>query len=162
MAERRANPGVVKLHRSYTAGELAERLGVHKNTVRHWQAKGLSPIDGGRPALFHGTSVRAFLRSRNASRKRPCLPGTLYCFRCRTPRAPALGMVEFVETKPGTGNLKAFCDACETIMHRRARRSALAAVMPGITVQILEASERLSGCARPSLNCDSDGAGGTP
>ena len=162
MAERRANPGVVKMHRSYTAGELAARLGVHKNTVRHWQANGLSPIDRTRPALFHGTAVRAFLSSRNASRKCPCPPGKLYCFRCRAPRAPALGLVEFVEMKPGTGNLKAFCEACETIMHRRARRSSLAAVMPGIVIQISAAAERLSGRAGPSLNCGLSDPGGDP
>jgi hypothetical protein len=150
------------MHRTYTIGELAERLCVHKNTVRHWQANGLSPIDRSRPALFHGQAVRAFLTSRNASRKRPCRPGTLYCFRCRAPQPPALGMADFVETRPGSGNLEALCGACGTIMHRRARRAALAAVMPGIAVQIREASQRLSGCSRPSLDCDFNASGGKP
>jgi len=162
MPVRRANPGAVKMHRSYTAGELADRLGVHKNTVRHWQEQGLSPIDGSRPVLYHGAAVRAFLKKRNASRKRPCPPGTLYCFRCRAPRPPALGMVDFVETRPGTGNLKAMCGMCETIMHRRARLSALASVMPGLIVQITHASERLFGRLAPSLNCDSDCHGAMP
>lgn len=162
MAARRANPCAVKMHRTYTAVELAERLGVHKNTVRHWQAKGLSPIDRSRPALFHGQEVRAFLASRNASRKRPCSPGTLYCFRCRVPRPPALGMADFLETRPGFGNLEALCGTCGTIMHRRARYAALAAAMPGIDVQIREAPERLSGRPSPSLNCDSGCHGATP
>jgi len=74
---RRVNPGAVKMHRSYTAGELADRLGVHKNTIRHWEAAGLSPIDRTRPLLFQGETVRAFLKRRNASRKCPCPPGTL-------------------------------------------------------------------------------------
>lgn len=154
MPARRANPNLVKLHRSYTASELAARLGVHKNTVRHWQGEGLSPIDGGRPALFQGAAVRAFLAKRNAGRKRPCPPGTLYCFRCREPRRSALDMVDYVEMRPGTGNLRALCGTCETIMHRRVRRSALAAVMPGIAVQIREASPRLIWRPHPSHNCD--------
>ena len=54
MLGRRVNPNLVKRNRSYTASELAARLGVHKNTVRHWQRDGLAAIDGGRPTLFHG------------------------------------------------------------------------------------------------------------
>lgn len=56
---RRVNPNLVKIHRSYTARELADCLGVHKNTVRHWQRKGLTPIDARRPYLFKGAVVRA-------------------------------------------------------------------------------------------------------
>jgi hypothetical protein len=158
----RVNLFAVKLHRSYTAGELAERLGVHKNTVRHWRAAGLEPVGKGRPLLFHGEVVRAFLSQRNAARKRPCPPGTFYCFRCRAPRGPALNMVDYGETKPGTGNLKALCETCGAIMHRCARRVLLPTVMPGIAVQITEAPERL--CKRPSppLNCDSSGRGANP
>ena len=44
MASRRLNPNLVKLHRSYTAGELAQRFEVHKNTVRNWQRDGLIRI----------------------------------------------------------------------------------------------------------------------
>ena len=51
MASRRINPNMVKINRSYTARELADRLAVHKNTIRQWQREGLSPLDGGRPAL---------------------------------------------------------------------------------------------------------------
>jgi len=156
MPSRRVNPNLIKLNRSYTVGELAERLGVHKNTVRHWIDEGLDPIDFSRPILFRGKNVRAFLARRNTNRKVPCPPGTFYCFRCRLAREPALGMVEYVELKPGTGNLGALCEACETIMYRRARRSALAAVMPGIDIQIREAPSRLVGSSHPSLNCDSE------
>lgn len=162
MAARRVNPCVVKIHRSYTAGELAERLGVHKNTVRNWQSEGLAAIDHTRPLLFQGESVRNFLSRRNASRKCPCPPGTLYCLRCRAPRVPALGMAEYSETRPGTGNLKALCGTCEAPMHRRARQAALAAVLPEIAVQVRLGPERLSGRTSPSLNCDRDRQGAEP
>ncbi len=155
MSARRVNPNRVKLHRSYTIDELAALLGVHKNTVRNWQHEGLVPIDRGRPALFHGHAVRVYLGSRNAGRKRPCRPGTLYCFRCREPREPALGMVDYFELKPGSGNLRALCATCETIMHRRVRKASLAAVMPGISIQIREAPIRLTRRLAPSLNCAS-------
>ena len=69
MPARRVNPYRIKLHRSYSAGELATCCGVHKNTVRHWQAKGLEPIDKCRPTLFQGSIARAFLLQRKASAK---------------------------------------------------------------------------------------------
>jgi hypothetical protein len=153
MSARRVNPYLVKRNRSYTAEELAARLGVHKNTVRNWQREGLTPIDGRRPVLFHGDTVRVFLIGRAADRKRPCPPGAFYCFRCRQPRRPALGMVDYVELKPGSGNLDALCEMCGTGMHRRARRSALATVMPGIDIQIREATSRLAGRVDATDKC---------
>ena len=150
----RANPRAVKLHRSYSVPELAACLRVHKNTVRHWQAGGLKPNDHTRPLLFQGAAVRAFLEKRNASRKRPCPPGTFYCFRCREPRAPALGMVEYVPSTPVTGSLQALCGACEAMMYRRARKADLTRIMPGLDVQSTLASPRLKGRPSPSLNSD--------
>lgn len=139
MASRRIDPRVVKLNRTYDIAELATLLSVHKNTVRHWRGRGLRPLDGGRPVLFHGSSVRTFLSDRSASRKAPCGPGRLYCFRCRAPREPALGMIEYVPLSPTSGNVRAICATCETIMHRRAVQASLAAIMPHCDVQILEA-----------------------
>lgn len=85
MAARRPGPNAVKLNRTYDVAELAARLGVHKNTVRQLQREGLKPLDSRRPVLFHGATVRAFLSSCSSSRKPPCPPGTLYCFKCRPP-----------------------------------------------------------------------------
>lgn len=154
MTVRRANPYKVKQHFSYTASELAACLGVHKNTIRDWQRKGLEPIGNGRPLLFQGAIVRAFLVARNKARKSPCPPGTLYCVRCRQPRAPALGMVDYLPIGPGTGNLRAICERCETIMHRRARKANLRRILPGCSIQIPEDPPSINEKAEPSSNCD--------
>lgn len=154
MAARRINPNRIKLHRSFSVDELARCLHVHKNTVRHWQKKGLEPIDEDRPVLFHGATVRNFLANRKASRKQPCPPGTLYCFRCREPREPAMDMVDFVQLRPGSGNLRGLCQGCETIMHRRVREADIDRIMPGCTVQRTQGQPSLSGQTAPSLNCD--------
>ena len=154
MPSRCANTRRVKLHRIYSTAELAACCGVHKNTVRHWQANGLEPASKGRPTLFNGATVRAFFAKRNASRKRPCPPGTLYCFKCRQPRAPAMGMVEATRQNATTGNLSAICEVCGTIMHRRTRLAAIAAIMPNLDVQIREAGPRIYERTEPSLNCD--------
>lgn len=101
MPSRRVNPCRIKINRSFTARELADTLKVHKNTVRHWQREGLAANDDDdRPALFHGGAVRTFLTKRNTARKRPCPPGTFYCFRCRAPKRPAVGMVDYVPLSP--------------------------------------------------------------
>jgi hypothetical protein len=152
----RANPYAIKMHRTYDVNELATKTGVHKNTVRHWQQEGLQPIDGNRPVLFQGASIRAFLAKRNASRKNPCSPGTLYCFRCRAPRKPALNMVDYIAMSATSGNLSAICATCETVMHRRARFSSLATIMPGCDIQTGQVLSRLMGSPSPSLNCDSE------
>ena len=150
---RRVNPNRVKLNLSYSTDELARCLDVHKNTVRHWQRKGLEPIDTNRPILFHGATVRAFLANRNSSRKQPCPPGTFYCFRCRAPRPPAQNMADFVLMVPGSGNLRALCECCETLMHRRTREADIERIMPGCTVQFARGQPSLSGRRAPSLNC---------
>lgn len=150
----RVNPNRVKQHRSYSVDELASCLGVHKNTVHHWRQKGLEPIDRGRPILFQGSVVRTFLTVRNSSRKCPCPPGTFYCVRCRAPRAPAMRMVDYMSARSGNGNLRAFCECCEVIMHRRVREAEIATVMPNCTIQFAEGHPSLSGRAAPSLNCE--------
>jgi hypothetical protein len=156
MPARRANLRRIKRLRSYSVTELADCCGVHPNTVRHWQTAGLEPIDARRPVLFRGETARAFLIKRKASRKRPCPPGTLYCFKCRAPRPPALGMVDYLPHRPASGNLRALCVHCEAIMHRSVRKSEIAKIMPKCTVQITEGQPSLSGRTRPSLNCESE------
>lgn len=156
MAARRANPQRIKLHRSYSVTELAICLDVHKNTVRHWQRSGLEPIDASRPVLFQGAIVRSFLAKRNASRKRPCQPGQLYCFRCRQQRPPALGMLDYIFATLNSGNLRALCEACGGLMHQRIRSADLVLKMPGLTIQLRQASLRISASPSPSQNSDSE------
>ena len=151
---RRINPRRIKLHHSYTVEEASRALGVHKNTVRGWRAKDLKPIDNRKPILFAGKDLRAFLERINVGRKQPSPKGHFYCFRCRTSRRPAMGMVDYVPITAIAGNLKALCVECGTLMHRRARSADVGTVMPGITVQFPGAQPRLSETVSPSLNCD--------
>ena len=57
MGARRIDLRVIKLHRSYSVGEAAEALGVHKNTVANWLRQGLQPIDKVRQILIHGDGI---------------------------------------------------------------------------------------------------------
>ena len=156
---RRINPRRIKVHHSYTVEEAARVLGVHKNTVRGWRQKNLKPIDHRKPVVFEGKDLRAFLERANRGRKQPSPKGHFYCFKCRAARRPAMDLVDYVPITTISGNLRAFCVECETLMHRRARLADVAAIMPGITVQLAGALPRLSGTASPSLNCDFEGKG---
>lgn len=154
MPAKRINPRLAKLHRAFSVPELAALLGAHPHSVRGWIKAGLPTVDRTRPILIHGSEFQDWWAKRRKATKRPLQPGQLYCLKCRQPKAPALGMVEYAATNPATGNLKAMCETCGTMMHRRARLASIAAVMPGLDVQRREAPPRLTGRPLPSLNCD--------
>jgi hypothetical protein len=150
----RINPRLAKLHRSFSVFELADLLGVHRNTVRLWIKEGLPVLDGAKPILIIGSEFQAWWAKRAKARKRPCQPGQMYCFKCREPKAPALGMVEYAPANPLTGNLKALCETCGTFMHRNTRLADIPARMPGLAVQITQAPSSIDARAHPSSNCD--------
>lgn len=151
---KRINPRLAKKHRAYSVQELADKLGVHKHTVHGWLKKGLPVIDGAKPTLITGSEFQAWWALQRKAAKRPCKPGQMYCFKCRVPKAPALGMVEYTATNAATGNLKAICETCETMMHQRARLDNLAARMPDMDVQITQAPSSIVAGAHRSSNCD--------
>jgi hypothetical protein len=154
MPARRINPRLMKLHRPYSVEEAARALGAHKNSVRRWIKAGLPTVDNTRPVLILGSDFQQWWGKRRKGAKRPLKPGQLYCFKCRQPKAPALGMVEYAASNATTGNLKAMCETCGTMMHRRARLVALAAIMPDLDVQRREAAPRIMERAHTSPNCD--------
>tara|TARA_R110000868_G_scaffold202806_3_gene450643 strand:+ start:8853 stop:9377 length:525 start_codon:yes stop_codon:yes gene_type:complete len=151
----RLNPQRVKIHFSFTVNEIAELLGVHKNTVRSWLKNGLEAIDLQHPILVKGATLRTFLEVRRRSRKQKSPPGTLYCLKCRQPNPPALGMVDFIVLTPTSGNLMALCQTCGTVVHRRVRTNQISAVMPGIHIQFSQDHPHIRESGRLSLNCDS-------
>jgi len=154
MPARRINPRLIRIHRPYSVEEAAHALGAHRNTVRGWIKSGLPVVDCSRPVLILGHELRSWLERRRKANKRPCPPGMLYCFKCRQPRPPALGMIEATRQNATCANLRAFCEACGTMMHRRATLATIPAIVPGLAVQIREAGPRISGRTAPSLNCD--------
>jgi len=157
----RLSPRLAKLHRSYTVDEVARLYGTHRNTVRAWCKAGLSVIDARRPKMIQGQVLRAFLQARRDRTKKPCAPGTLYCCKCRTPRAPAHGSVVFESRAAGAGALRASCGFCGTQMFRRARQSDLPTIMPQIVILIVQAPLHIGECASRSPNCDKRQNGST-
>lgn len=146
MANRRLNPRLAKIHRSYAVEEVAQLFGVHRNTVRQWVKQGLPVVDDKRPMLILGEELGAFLTNRRSRSKRPCGPGEVYCMRCRVPRSPALGMADYVPVTETSGNLAGLCPDCGAMMYRRVSLAKLTAAGGDLKVRILErAGEGSSG-----------------
>lgn len=126
MANQRYNPRRAKSLRSYTLVEVAELYAVHPQTVRNWRKQGLAPIDGARPALFHGTALNLYHAEQRRVGKQTCGPGELFCFGCRAPRRPALRMADYTPLTAATGTVSAICPVCEGIMCQRVNSTRLA------------------------------------
>ena len=130
MPGRRPNPRLAKLHRSYTVQEAAAALGKHKSSVRRWIAEGLPTIDGARPTLISGRALREFLLQRHRALKQPCADDDIFCVKCRAPKKPLGGMVDFVPTSETTGNLQGLCPDCGRLINRRTSLNRLKSISP--------------------------------
>lgn len=119
MAKRLQNPRLAKIHRSYKIDEAADLYGVHKNTVLNWIKQGLPTCDTKRPVIILGSDLNAFHAKQRVKNKHPCKPNEIYCIKCKTPKTPIAGLVEFQPVNDKIGNLVAICPACETMMYRR-------------------------------------------
>ncbi len=96
----------------YTIPELANLLGVAVATVRSWIRAGLPRLDDGKPYLLPGDEVRAWLKSRQATRKQKCQADEIYCLGCRSPRKPVPGSVSILPRNRKTTMIKGICSVC--------------------------------------------------
>ena len=131
-------PRRVKVHRSYTVGDLARTLGKAKATVRRWTKCGLPALNDQKPLLILGEDVVRFLAARKRSSSK-CRPDECYCVKCRTPRRPAGDMAEFVPLTNTIGNLRGICPECGSLMHKRIRRDAIESLRAVLDVTIAQA-----------------------
>lgn len=152
--KRHSNHRLVKIHRSYTAEEIAHLLCVHKNTVRQWIKNGLPTCDKRRPTLILGRHLTDFLRARREKNKRSCLPGQIYCVRCRTPKFPAGNMADYHFVSEKIGNIKAICPDCDSIINRRVSLAKLGQIRGQMEVTFPQALQRLSESNSSSVNSD--------
>ena len=145
MSNRKIDGRRIKIHRSYTIGEVAQRLDVHKRTIQAWIKAGLPCIKDGRPMLILGGELRSFLHKRRTSKKQKCKAGQLYCLKCRAPRRPAGGMLDHLPISVVSGNLKGICEVCDTFIFRRVSLAKIEAVTTGCDVAFPQAQQRIAG-----------------
>lgn len=143
---------LIRHRHTYTIPEVAELLGVHKNTLRQWMREGLSPMDKARPIILHGAALKHFLLSRRASAKSPCLPHEFYCLKCRAPRVPWGGVIDVTIRSPQLFNMHAICEACDTTMHKAVGQPKLAEALKTLRIQQVQPKHIIE-TFPPSLKC---------
>lgn len=133
----------VKLHRSYRVDEAASAVGSCRATIRRWIKDGLPTVRDTRPALILGGDLIDYLERKRSGPR--CGLAECYCFRCRAPRQPALGMADFIPMTERGGNLRALCGVCGCLMHKRVSLGTLKAIQDELAVQIVERQPHLEG-----------------
>lgn len=154
MGTRRPNPKLAKIHRTYTVEEVARLYDVHRNTVRQWIKGGLPSMDNARPTLVRGQDLADYLRKKRLAKKRPCLPGQIYCMRCREPRQPAGQQAVYEAHTLGQGNLIGQCPTCGSRMFRRVSFARLVQISGPLQVFQPNAQQHIAETAPPSVNSD--------
>lgn len=149
MHRRLPNPRRVKIHRNYSVEEVAELLGVHKNTVREWLRAGLPALTDQRPLLILGRELAAFLTRRRIVNRRPCQPGEIYCVRCRVPQKPAAGMAEYQPLTASGSNLIGICPQCDALIYRRVSLVRLHLDKGELDISMTQAREHKARAANP-------------
>jgi hypothetical protein len=154
MRKRHPNHRLVKIHRNYTVGEIADLFGTHKNTVRRWIKTGLTICDEKRPILILGHHLASFIQARRAKNKQPCRPGEIYCVRCRSPKSPAGDMADYLPVTETIGNLEAICPDCNCIIYRRVNLANLGLVQGKMDITFPQVLQRLVESNKPTANSD--------
>jgi excisionase family DNA binding protein len=151
--KRRFNPRRAKMHRSYTIEEVARLFGVHKQTVRHWIGAGLPVLASKRPILIHGSDLREFHEQRRQKRMQKCLPGELFCLRCRAPKRPAGDMLDYLPMTLVSGNFRGICPTCNGLIHRRVSLAQIDVAKGICIVAYPHGQQRLINKSPPSPDC---------
>lgn len=108
----------VKLHRSYRIDQLAENVGVTVGTVRSWCKAGLPIIADKRPFLILGRDFLDFHAERLRKRKHPLGEFDFFCLRCKKPRRPSPGLVDYELMDAKRHRVMAICPHCEGVIRR--------------------------------------------
>lgn len=151
---RRLKWRAIRTHRNYTVDEAARELGIHKGTMRRWLKTGLPALTDQRPILILGSELVAFLKARRAP-KQTCRLDECFCFSCRVPRRPAFNVMEYIPLTATGGNLRALCEICASVMHKRISEARLVDLRTLVEVTITQASEHINERSHPSANVHS-------
>lgn len=146
----------MKIHRSYTVEEAARATGYAKATVRRWVSSCLLPaLTDQRPHLILGADLDGFLRARRRRGHKLRLH-QCFCLKCKEPRAPALGMAEYLPLTATTGNLRALCELCLTVMHKAISRADLATLGGILEVTEQQGPKHIMDTSHPSSDAHLD------
>lgn len=139
--KRRSSAKAIKGHRSYRVDEAARVTGTSRATVRRWIKNGLPTVRDVWPFLILGSDLADYIRKK--PNRKTCQPAECFCLKCREPRKPASDMADYLPMTNTGGNLRAMCDVCGTLMHKRISLATLEAIRGQLHVQIMEHGRHL-------------------
>lgn len=151
MRGKRPNGRRIKSHRSYTVDEVARALGVAKGTVRRWLKHDLPCLTDQRPTLILGQDLRDFLDMRRKPKQTLGID-ECRCMSCKAPRRAAFGEVEYRPKNEHSGDIRALCEQCSTVMHKFISVDGLKALKAILAVTEVRAETRLSDGNEPRTN----------
>lgn len=148
---RRKGWRAVKKHLNYTVDEAARNQHVSKGTVLRWFKSGLPCLRDARPFLILGHDLIDFLKASSPA-KHKLKPDEFYCFKCKCPRTPAFGDVEYRQRKAGSGQLTGLCCECSTVIQKAASLATIEALKPLARISFPLGHETLGDGAKPLWN----------
>ena len=151
--KRRYNVRLIKATWPYTAQEIAELFDIQKNAVLRWLKEGLHADRSQRPYLIRGDELTRFLNRRQDGKRRQCAPREFFCFKCRVPREPYLGIADIAIESPTRFRIKALCSVCDTSMNKVQNVRNLPRIKALFNIQQLT-GEHLLECAALRPNSD--------
>jgi excisionase family DNA binding protein len=121
----------------YTVAEVAEAVGMHRQTVTRWITQGGLPADRSRrPWLIRGDACKDWLRRRHDDTRTTLKAGEVYCLPCHRPVQPDGGFAEFRRRTERAGMLVGICPLCDRLVHRAVRERDLRRVAGSLEVTI--------------------------
>jgi hypothetical protein len=154
MGNRRIGWRRVRAQLTYTVAEAARATATHRNTIRHWLKSGLEAVDCRQPTLIKGATLKDFIQAKRAGRRQPCGPGRIFCLKCREPKRPAFGEVEYESDNGKLGRLVGLCPDCGTIILRRTSARKVHHAAGDLVILFRRGVEHLNERGDPSPNCD--------
>jgi excisionase family DNA binding protein len=152
---KKPDPRRIKAHRVYTVAEVAQALGLHRQTVLRWiKSTALKAERKRKPWLVEGAVLKAFLGARRREGRCRLALSQLYCLGCRAARIPDGRLADFTLTRQGAGTLMGLCPDCGAAMYKAVRREDLEPIRAQLDVRIRTAQPRIVGGADAPLIVD--------
>ncbi len=96
---------------------LYAEFGLHAQTVRAWQKKGLKTIDKGNPSLVYGYDLIEYLKEHNTKNKCQTAFDEMFCFKCQDARNIFQRKIS-IQHKAKTLFVSGHCRDCKTVMFK--------------------------------------------
>ncbi len=115
---KRVSTRKIKKHRLYGYDEAGGALGVTSHTVRAWRAIGLEVMAATTPHYILGAELIRYIEGKQATRSVKMALDQMYCLKCKAPRKPLWGMVDYIPSSDTRGRLTGLCELCEGGLQR--------------------------------------------